>query len=73
MCTMKIKSELQGCLILANNKKTKGGKWRFSYNTVNFIENAVGVWKTKNLEPTKDKLTKKGAKIITYETRNASR
>ena len=40
--------------------------------TVNFIENAVGVWKKKNLEPTKEKLNKKGAKIITYETKNAS-
>jgi nicotinamidase-related amidase len=37
--------------------------------TVNFIENAVGVWKMKNLEPTKEKLNKKGAKIITYERR----
>jgi nicotinamidase-related amidase len=41
--------------------------------TVNFIENAVGVWKMKNFEPTKEKLNKKGANIIMYETRNASR
>jgi nicotinamidase-related amidase len=41
--------------------------------SVNFIENAVGVWKMKNFEPTKEKLNKKGANIITYETRNASR
>jgi nicotinamidase-related amidase len=40
---------------------------------VNFMENAVGVWKMKNFEPTKEKLNKKGANIITYETRNASR
>ena len=40
---------------------------------VNFIENAVGIWKMKNFEPTKEKLNKKGANIITYETRNASR
>lgn len=33
---------------------------------VNFIENAVGVWKMKNFEPTKEKLSKKGANIITY-------
>jgi nicotinamidase-related amidase len=41
--------------------------------TVNFIENAVGVWKMKNFEPTKEKLNKRGARIITYETKNASR
>jgi len=40
---------------------------------VNYIENAVGVWKMKNLETTKEKLNKKGAKIIKYETKNASR
>jgi nicotinamidase-related amidase len=33
---------------------------------VNFMENAVGVWKMKNLEPTKEKLNKKGANIIMY-------
>ena len=33
----------------------------------------LGVWKMKNMEPTKEKLTKKGARIITYETKNASR
>ena len=36
--------------------------------TINYIENAVGVWKMKNLEPTKEKLNKKGAKVIIYET-----
>ena len=41
--------------------------------TVNYIENAVGFWKMKNLEPTKEKLTKKGARIIMYETKVASR
>ena len=43
--------------------------------TVHFIENAVGVWKMKNFEPTKEKLNKKGAQMITYEyeTKNASR
>ena len=33
---------------------------------VNYIENAVGIWKMENLEPTKEKLTKKGARILSY-------
>ena len=40
--------------------------------TVHFIENAVGVWKMKNFEPTKEKLNKKGAQIITYEAKNVN-
>jgi len=32
--------------------------------TVNFIENAVGVSKMKNLKPTIDKLNKKGARVV---------
>jgi nicotinamidase-related amidase len=40
---------------------------------VNYIMNAVGAWKIKNLEPTKEKLNKKGAKIIRYETKNIGR
>ena len=39
---------------------------------VHFIENAVGIWKMKNFEPIKEKLNKKGANIIKYETRNTS-
>jgi len=33
---------------------------------VNYIENAVGVWKMKNLKPTIEKLNKKGARVIAY-------
>ena len=33
---------------------------------VNYIENAVGVWKMENLKPTIEKLNKKGARVIVY-------
>jgi nicotinamidase-related amidase len=51
----------EGCV----NKTAIGGLER-KY-IVNYIENAVGVWKMKNLEPTIEKLNKKGARVITYD------